>query len=201
MGNNEDSSDSEVDVTNDLEHEVQQQPKKVHKRKRAWKPKFHIPLPGASQGVTAAAARPHFSSSEGEDDELLTSGGELASSDLDTDFSADENPQPQEPEMSVMPKIKSPILSSVLMMPKLNKKQEKSSKKESKKRSRESNNSITSLKLKIKLPAAAANSNNDHQPPLKKAKTIKTKKTAKKDKKPSQPLAMDAMSKKMRESL
>ena len=199
---NEDSSDSEVDVTNDLEHEVQQQPKKVHKRKRAWKPKFHIPLPGASQGVTAAAARPHFSSSEGEDDELLTSGGELASSDLDTDFSADENPQPQEPEMSVMPKIKSPILSSVLMMPKSNKKQEKSSKKESKKRSRESNNSITSLKLKIKLPAAAAAaSNNDHQPPLKKAKTIKTKKTAKKDKKPSQPLAMDAMSKKMRESL
>merc|ERR1711860_189206 len=121
MGNNEDSSDSEVDVTNDLEHEVQQQPKKVHKRKRAWKPKFHIPLPGASQGVTAAAARPHFSSSEGEDDELLTSGGELASSDLDTDFSADENPQPQDPEMSVMPKIKSPILSSVLMMPKQNK--------------------------------------------------------------------------------
>lgn len=42
--------------------------------------------------MTATAARPHFSSSEAEDDDL-TSGGELASSDLDTDFSADENPK------------------------------------------------------------------------------------------------------------
>ena len=38
----------------------------------------------------ASAARPRFSSSEGEEEGYLTSGGELASSDLDTDFSADE---------------------------------------------------------------------------------------------------------------
>ena len=44
----------------------------------------------SSQGpASASAARPRFSSSEGED-EYVTSGGELASSDLDTDFSADE---------------------------------------------------------------------------------------------------------------
>ena len=181
------NSDSEVDVTNNDDQEVEK-PKKLKKRK--WKPKFHIPLPGASQGVTAAAARPHFSSSEGEDDELLTSGGELASSDLDTDFSADENPRPQEPELPMpLPKIKSPPILS--MKPIVNK---KVNKKESKKRSRESP-SLTSLKLKIKLPASPA-----LEPPLKKAKT--SSKKLKKDKKQaSQPLAMDAMSKKMRESL
>ena len=185
--NTGDSSDSEVDVTNN-ETEVT---KPKQKRKRAWKPKFHIPLPGASQGVTATAARPHFSSSEGEEDEFLTSGGELASSDLDTDFSADENPQPKEEPPA--PEIPKPIST-----PKLPKKQEK---KKSKKRSNSSSqvqhSNIPSLKLKIKLPMASS------EPPLKKAKTSKKTSAKKVDKNRTsqQALASDAMSKKMRESL
>ena len=40
-------------------------------------------MQGASQGVTAAASRPRFSSSDGEGSEDdLTSNGEIASSDL-----------------------------------------------------------------------------------------------------------------------
>ena len=50
------------------------------------KQKYHTP--GASTGVAASTARPHFSSSENEDG--LSSGDDLDSSDLDTDFSADE---------------------------------------------------------------------------------------------------------------
>ena len=137
--------------------------------------------------MTATAARPHFSSSEGEDDEFLTSGGEPASSDLDTDFSADENPQPkvvQQPpkevkrsskpstklKLNIKEKIKPPIPSP-------------------------------SLKLKIKLPASPA-----EPPPAKKAKLKIKKKVVKKGQqqkveatKPSQ--KPTNMSQKMRESL
>ena len=44
-------------------------------------------MQGASQGVTAAASRPRFSSSDGEGSEDdLTSNGEIASSDLGKNF-------------------------------------------------------------------------------------------------------------------
>ena len=57
------------------------------------KPKYHTSMTG--RGVTAGTARPRFSSSSDDDvssnDNL--SDAELASSDLDTDFSADEKSQ------------------------------------------------------------------------------------------------------------
>lgn len=83
------SSDSEAEIDVTTPGGASESSKKVLKR-RLSKAKYHTP--GTSQGVAASAARPHFSSSEAEDDDL-TSGGELASSDLDTDFSADENPK------------------------------------------------------------------------------------------------------------
>ena len=92
-GNNSSSSsdsEAEVDVTSTSDA-VKDQGKSGKKVKRTWmdKPKYHLGGSSQNQGVTAAAARPHFSSSEGEDEDL-TSNGEMASSDYDTDFSADE---------------------------------------------------------------------------------------------------------------
>ena len=79
------SSDSEADI--DVTTTESPNKNKVLK-KRLPKPKYHVT---SFQGpASASAARPRFSSSEGEDDEYVTSGGDLASSDLDTDFSADE---------------------------------------------------------------------------------------------------------------
>ena len=130
--------------------------------------------------MTATAARPHFSSSEGED-EFLTSGGDLASSDLDTDFSADENPQIEAAPVVVKPAIKTKqkVKSDPSPKPKLKLK-----------------TSIPSLKLKIKLPASPASS---AEPPAKKAKKKAVKKGQKSQDKPSQ--TPTNMSKKMRESL
>ena len=58
------------------------------------KPKYHTP--GASKGVVAQTARPRFSSSSEDEEEGGNSGkvaeestGEIASSDLDTDFEAE----------------------------------------------------------------------------------------------------------------
>ena len=56
---------------------------KKSKPKKKWVPKAKYHMQGASQGVTAAASRPRFSSSDGEGSEDdLTSNGEIASSDL-----------------------------------------------------------------------------------------------------------------------
>ena len=88
-------SDADIDVTSMKSKSEKTDKKKKVKQtaKKKWvpKPKYH--MQGTSQqGVTAAAARPRFSSSDGEgSDDDLTSNGELASSDLDTDFSADES--------------------------------------------------------------------------------------------------------------
>ena len=60
--------------------------------RRGPKPKYHTSMTG--RGVTAGTARPRFSSSSDDDDDASSndnlSDAELASSDLDTDFSADE---------------------------------------------------------------------------------------------------------------
>ena len=64
-------SDSEADIDVTTPTGV---PNKKVPRKRLPKPKYHTP--GTSQGVMASAARPRFSSSEGED-EYVPSGGAL----------------------------------------------------------------------------------------------------------------------------
>ena len=56
---------------------------KKTKQKKKWvpKPKYH--MQGTSQGVTAAASRPRFSSSDGEgSEEDLTSNGEIGKSNF-----------------------------------------------------------------------------------------------------------------------
>ena len=100
------SSDSELDVVNSAGTESKKALKNITALPKGPKPKFHTPTGAA--GITAAAARPHFSSSDDERDsesdqkinnsaekkspEHQTSDSELASSDLDTDFSADDLP-------------------------------------------------------------------------------------------------------------
>ena len=98
------SSDSELDVVTSSGQVSRKALKALTALPRGPKPKFHTPTGAA--GITAAAARPHFSSSDddkdsensekrdhstGKDNEDYgTSVDEIASSDLDTDFSADD---------------------------------------------------------------------------------------------------------------
>merc|ERR1719350_1708017 len=100
------SSDSELDVVSSSGAITKKSSKHVKSLPKGPKPKFHTPM--GSAGITAAAARPHFSSSEeekesGNEEKVLisprkliidpeTSDEELVSSDLDTDFSADDLP-------------------------------------------------------------------------------------------------------------
>lgn len=100
------SSDSELDVVNSAGTLSKKALKNITALPKGPKPKFHTPTGAA--GITAAAARPHFSSSDDEKDsesdekinnspekkssDHQTSDSELASSDLDTDFSADDLP-------------------------------------------------------------------------------------------------------------
>ena len=100
------SSDSELDVVNSAGIVSKKALKNITALPKGPKPKFHTPTGAA--GITAAAARPHFSSSDDERDseseeklnnsaekkspDHQTSDSELASSDLDTDFSADDLP-------------------------------------------------------------------------------------------------------------
>ena len=100
------SSDSELDVVSSSGAVTKKSLKHVKSLPKGPKPKFHTPTGAA--GITAAAARPNFSSSEeekesGNEEKVLisprkltidpeTSDEELVSSDLDTDFSADDLP-------------------------------------------------------------------------------------------------------------
>ena len=115
------------------------------------KPKYHAQ--GGSQGVTAAAARPHFSSSEDEDDDG-TSNGELNSSDLDTDFSADESSRKEKK------RTKKP--SAKLMESKMSESDE-----ETKDSEEEDEPETPSLKLKIKIPTLPASVEANKITPLK----------------------------------
>ena len=100
------SSDSELDVVSSSGAITKKSLKHIKSLPKGPKPKFHTPTGAA--GITAAAARPNFSSSEeekesGNEEKVLisprkltidpeTSDEELVSSDLDTDFSADDLP-------------------------------------------------------------------------------------------------------------
>ncbi len=69
--------------------------------RRGPKPKYHTSMTG--RGVTAGTARPRFSSSSDDDDVSSNdnlSDAELASSDLDTDFSAEEKEKSATPTVS-----------------------------------------------------------------------------------------------------
>ncbi len=100
-GSSSSDSDAEVDVTGGGPAAPRTQPTPI--RPLGPKPKYHAP--GASKGVMAQTARPRFSSSsededgekrgrrreeeEEEEQEPEESTGEIASSDLDTDFEAE----------------------------------------------------------------------------------------------------------------
>ena len=98
------SSDSELDVVNSAVGGTKKTPKILSALPKGPKPKFHTPTGAA--GITAAAARPNFSSSDerhsdSEDTtnspnkitkDHETSEGDIVSSDLETDFSADDLP-------------------------------------------------------------------------------------------------------------
>ncbi|CAB4067934.1 unnamed protein product [Lepeophtheirus salmonis] len=95
-------------------------------RKAGPKPKYHTPLSGAG-GVTAGTGRIMFNSSSDEDEDIedtlkngdkrrsndeATSASDICSSDLDTDFSADEFQQTkeEEEEEEEEPEVEKPIL-------------------------------------------------------------------------------------------
>ena len=98
------SSDSELDVVNSAIGGSKKTPKILTALPKGPKPKFHTPTGAA--GITAAAARPNFSSSDEKDSDSddnsispdkpnidnESSSGDIASSDLETDFSADDLP-------------------------------------------------------------------------------------------------------------
>ena len=185
------SSESEVDVGTDS--------KSTPLLPRGPKPKYHTPGAGGSGGgVTAGAARPHFSSSEDNEDssDPETSSNELASSDYDTDFEADEimAPPRQSQRLSTRP---SSTSASALSPP-----EEDTSEAVKPK----------ALKLKIKLPpkpVAAARV----KPPAQRSSMSASKSSTKVKLKrlsldarrppttPKSPFAATPMSKKMRDSL
>jgi len=126
----------------------------VHKTptlKRGPKPKYHTPDVAKTGGVTAGVARPSFdtdSSSHGDTDgensnvdeeqnnEDIISDNEVRSSDLDTDFSADETPAPprdQKPRPPV--KTSKPTLKLKIKLPP-QQKDNRTSRSKSKKRRR-----------------------------------------------------------------
>ena len=100
------SSDSELDVVNSGGVLSKKSLKSITALPRGPKPKFHTPTGAA--GISAAAARPNFSSSDDEKESDIgkkinssqekpsplpeTSDSDLVSSDLDTDFSVDDLP-------------------------------------------------------------------------------------------------------------
>ena len=97
------SSDSELDVVNSAIGGTKKTPKILAALPKGPKPKFHTPTGAA--GITAAAARPNFSSSDEKDSDSEditkspdkpnnydSSDDGIASSDLETDFSADDLP-------------------------------------------------------------------------------------------------------------
>jgi hypothetical protein len=173
--------------------------KKTLPKKRGPTPKYHIP--GANQGVGASSARPHFSSSENEDD--LTSGGELVSSDLDTDFSADESSTARGsvPKRAAKPTAKAAAFAETVQI------LAKATKEEESMEVDEQPPQTPSLKLKIKLPQQQKTPTVKPQwdPKMNKSKskkrTPKRKKNDKKGEKGRTPTSASAMSKKMRESL
>nr|XP_040572394.1 LOW QUALITY PROTEIN: uncharacterized protein LOC121121511 [Lepeophtheirus salmonis] len=95
-------------------------------RKAGPKPKYHTPLSGAG-GVTAGTGRIMFNSSSDEDEDIedtlkngdkrrsndeATSASDICSSDLDTDFSADEFQQTkEEEEEEEEPEVEKPIVT------------------------------------------------------------------------------------------
>ena len=204
-------SDSEGDI--DVTTTDSPNKKSTASKKRYLpKPKYHIP--GTSQPATASAARPRFSSSEGEDDEYITSGSELASSDLDTDFSADEMKGTSNVnKRAAKPSLKATAFAETeQILSKSNANTADIVADDDIKNSIMDMDSIPSLKLKIKLPQQQLkqqqqirqHQQNQINPPTTKKKTkkkaLKRKKKGEKDKGRMSSTA-SVMSKKMRESL
>ena len=132
-----------------------QVPLKTPVLKRGPKPKYHTPDVAKTAGVTAGTARPSFdtdSSSHGESDIDLSKGGgeeetvlsedEVGSSDLDTDFSADEKEQrvkETKPKSAMKTNQAKPTLKLKIKLPPQQKEPKSSSKtSKSKKRRRSS---------------------------------------------------------------
>jgi len=115
--------------------------------KKGPKPKYHTSLTG--RGVTAGTARPRFSSSSENDvssnDELTAN--ELASSDLDTDFSADEKTmvKPSTTPSAATSKRATKMTPKVAAM-----------KETEKNASSDEAASTPTIKLKIKLPSTSS---------------------------------------------
>ena len=113
--------------------------------RKAPKPKYHTSLTG--RGVTAGTARPRFSSSSESDasGHEVFSDHELASSDLDTDFSADEKTMTSSKLTPASSKRASKLTPKVAAL------------KEAEKNESTDDEAVSTptLKLKIKLPSTS----------------------------------------------
>ena len=122
--------------------------------KRGPKPKYHTPDVAKTAGVTAGTARPSFdtdSSSHGESDIDLSkvdlgdiSDDEIRSSDLDTDFSADEGKVTHEPpQRSTSKSASKPTLKLKIKLPPPHKDRKATPKPSKSKKRRRSNYDIS----------------------------------------------------------